>query len=234
MHREVFAGRDAAAADGRRDARRDRRGGARCSPTRRAREVDMVFQFEHVGLDQGADASGTCRPLRLRDLKASLRPLAGRARPTSAGTASTGTTTTSRGSVSRFGDDGRAPASRSAKMLGTVLHLHRGTPYVYQGEELGMTNVAVRRDRRLPRHRVAQPLRRGGRRAARTPDDVLAALRHDEPRQRPHADAVGRARRTPASPPATPWIAGQPQPRRDQRRGRSATTPTRSSTTTAG
>lgn len=29
---------------------------------------------------------------------------------------------------------------RSAKLLGTVLHLHRGTPYVYQGEELGMTN----------------------------------------------------------------------------------------------
>ena len=26
-------------------------------------------------------------------------------------------------------------------MLGTVLHLHRGTPYVYQGEELGMTNA---------------------------------------------------------------------------------------------
>jgi oligo-1,6-glucosidase len=30
---------------------------------------------------------------------------------------------------------------RSAKALGTLLHLHRGTPYVYQGEELGMTNV---------------------------------------------------------------------------------------------
>ena len=29
----------------------------------------------------------------------------------------------------------------SAKTLGTVLHLHRGTPYVYQGEELGMTNA---------------------------------------------------------------------------------------------
>src|SRR3712207_7459529 len=30
---------------------------------------------------------------------------------------------------------------RAAKMLGTVLHLHHGTPYVYQGEELGMTNA---------------------------------------------------------------------------------------------
>jgi oligo-1,6-glucosidase len=42
--------------------------------------------------------------------------------------------------VSRFGDDGRFRVE-SAKLLGTILHLHRGTPYVYQGEELGMTNV---------------------------------------------------------------------------------------------
>jgi oligo-1,6-glucosidase len=42
--------------------------------------------------------------------------------------------------VSRFGDDGEHRV-RSAKMLATVLHLHRGTPYVYQGEELGMTNA---------------------------------------------------------------------------------------------
>jgi glycosidase len=45
--------------------------------------------------------------------------------------------------VSRFGDDG-AHRVRAAKMLGTVLHLHRGTPYVYQGEELGMTNAPFR------------------------------------------------------------------------------------------
>ncbi len=42
--------------------------------------------------------------------------------------------------VSRFGDDGPHRV-RSAKLLATILHLHRGTPYVYQGEELGMTNA---------------------------------------------------------------------------------------------
>jgi oligo-1,6-glucosidase len=41
--------------------------------------------------------------------------------------------------VSRFGDDGRH-RERCAKTLATVLHLQRGTPYVYQGDELGMTN----------------------------------------------------------------------------------------------
>ena len=43
--------------------------------------------------------------------------------------------------VTRFGDDSAEHRVASAKTLGTVLHLHRGTPYVYQGEELGMTNA---------------------------------------------------------------------------------------------
>ena len=43
--------------------------------------------------------------------------------------------------VSRFGDD-RNYRTESAKMLGTCLHMMKGTPFVYQGEELGMTNVA--------------------------------------------------------------------------------------------
>jgi oligo-1,6-glucosidase len=42
--------------------------------------------------------------------------------------------------VSRFGDDGEHRV-RSATMLATVLHLHRGTPFVYRGEELGMRNA---------------------------------------------------------------------------------------------
>ena len=42
--------------------------------------------------------------------------------------------------VSRFGDDEKFPVE-SAKMLAAVIHLMRGTPYIYQGEELGMTNA---------------------------------------------------------------------------------------------
>ncbi|PLW74700.1 glucohydrolase, partial [Streptomyces sp. DJ] len=102
-------------------------------------EVDMVFQFEHVGLDHG-DGKFDPRPLRLTDLKASL------------GRWQTGLRKTGWNSlywnnhdqprvVSRFGDDGERYRTRSATMLATVLHLHRGTPYVYQGEELGMANA---------------------------------------------------------------------------------------------
>jgi oligo-1,6-glucosidase len=43
--------------------------------------------------------------------------------------------------VSRFASDDPRYRVRAAKLLGTVLHMHRGTPYVYQGEELGMTNL---------------------------------------------------------------------------------------------
>ncbi len=100
-------------------------------------ELDMVFQFEHVGLDQ-ADSKWEHRPLRLTDLKDSL----GRWQT---GLADVGWNSLywnnhdQPRAVSRFGDDGKYRV-RSAKALATVLHLHRGTPYVYQGEELGMTN----------------------------------------------------------------------------------------------
>jgi oligo-1,6-glucosidase len=102
-------------------------------------EVDMVFQFEHVQLDAGDGGKWDLRPLDLRDLKASL----GRWQ---VGMGDVGWNSLywnnhdQPRAVSRYGDDGRY-RMESAKALGTVLHLHRGTPYVYQGEELGMTNA---------------------------------------------------------------------------------------------
>jgi oligo-1,6-glucosidase len=98
----------------------------------------MVFQFEHVNIDHGQGKFDVL-PFDLRLLKASL----GRWQT---GLADTGWNSLYWNNhdqprvVSRFGDDG-AHRVDSAKLLATVLHLHRGTPYVYQGEELGMTNV---------------------------------------------------------------------------------------------
>jgi oligo-1,6-glucosidase len=136
MHREVFAGRDALLTVGEmpdvtlEDAR------LFTDPARK--ELDMVFQFEHVGLDHRAGKWDSF-PLDLRALKRSF----GRWQ---AGLADVGWNSLYWNNhdqpriVSRWGDDGEY-RERSAKLLGTVLHLHRGTPYVYQGEELGMTNV---------------------------------------------------------------------------------------------
>jgi oligo-1,6-glucosidase len=102
-----------------------------------SREVHMVFQFQHMGIDRGA-SKWDVLPFDVRRLKDTLGLW-------QEGLADVGWNSLYWNNhdqprvVSRFGDDGEH-RERSAKALGTVLHLQRGTPYVYQGEELGMTN----------------------------------------------------------------------------------------------
>jgi oligo-1,6-glucosidase len=168
-------------------------------------EIDMVFQFEHVQLDQGA-SKWEVHPLALRDLKATF----GRWQ---AGLADVGWNSLYWNNhdqpriVSRFGDDGEHRV-RSAKMLGTVLHLHRGTPYVYQGEELGMTNfpfggIEAFRDIESLNH-YAEAVAAGD-----PPHHVLAALRamgRDNARTPMQWDATAHAGFTTG----TPWLAVNP------------------------
>ncbi len=98
-------------------------------------ELNMVFQFEHTGLDYDEKGKWTTKRFYLPDLKENLskwqNELEGQAwnslywdnhdQPRI---------------VSRLGDD----SPLSAKCIATVLHMMKGTPYIYQGEELGMTN----------------------------------------------------------------------------------------------
>lgn len=153
MHREVFAGRpDRLLTVGEMPGVTVEQARAFTDPARA--EVDMVFQFEHVGLDHGPGGKFDVRPLRLTDLKASF----GRWQ---AGLSDVGWNSLYWDNhdqprvVSRFGDDGHF-RRESATMLATVLHLHRGTPYVYQGEELGMTNAHFTR---LDQYRDIETLR---------------------------------------------------------------------------
>jgi oligo-1,6-glucosidase len=104
--------------------------------------LNMIFQFEHMVLDVDPDVplGWSWQPVELADLKRVMtrwqndlegkgwnsQYLSNHDQPRQ---------------VSRFGDDGRYRVE-SAKMLATFLHLLQGTPYIYQGEELGMTNVA--------------------------------------------------------------------------------------------
>ena len=102
-------------------------------------ELDMIFTFEHMGLDHGPAGRFDVVPLDLRELKSTMARW-------QTGLQSAGWNSLYWENhdqpriVSRFGDDGEY-RRESATMLATVLHLHRGTPYVYQGEELGMTNA---------------------------------------------------------------------------------------------
>jgi len=103
------------------------------------KELNMVFQFEHMDLDSGPHGKWDLKPLELKDLKQTMtkwqKELEGK------GWNSLYLNNHDQPRVvSRFGDDLNYRVE-SAKMLGTLLHLMQGTPYIYQGEELGMTNV---------------------------------------------------------------------------------------------
>jgi oligo-1,6-glucosidase len=110
--------------------------------------------------------------------------------------------------VSRFGDDSPRYRRDSATCLATLLHLHRGTPYVYQGEELGMANAPFTsiedfRDVESLNH-FAQAVAHG-----EDPDTVLAALRRmgrDNARTPVQWDASAGAGFTTG----TPWLPVNP------------------------
>ena len=137
-------------------------------------EVDMVLQFEHMELDQGPGGKFDYRPLRLQDLKASLGRWQVGLAPVGWNSLYWDNHDQAR-AVSRFGSKDPVYRELSAKLLATVLHLHRGTPFVYQGEELGMTNFPFSSVEEftdiesLNFYRQATEL-------GRDPDEVLASL----------------------------------------------------------
>ena len=103
----------------------------------------------------------------------------------------------------------RSTGSRRPSCSATVLHLHRGTPYVYQGEELGMTNVPFATRRRLPRHRVGQllpPGRRGGWRRRGDPAPTCGSAAATTPAPR----CSGTTPRNAGFTTGKPWSATNP------------------------
>lgn len=105
-------------------------------------ELQMVFQFEHMGLDDDpVMGKWTDKKVPLLALKQTMSKWQ---------TALNGRAWNSlywnnhdqARAVSRFGNDLPEYRVVSAKMLANCLHMMQGTPYIYQGEELGMTNVA--------------------------------------------------------------------------------------------
>ena len=105
-------------------------------------ELSMVFQFQHIGLDQqpGKD-KWDIAPLSLPALKECFRGW-------QQGLHGTGWNSLFMNNhdlprvVSRWGND-QEYRVESAKMLATMLHGMQGTPYIFQGEELGMTNIKL-------------------------------------------------------------------------------------------
>lgn len=185
-----------------------------CATVQQAREIthpetgvlDMVFQFEHMDVDsQPGQGKWALRPLPLPELKASLSRW-------QSGLHGQGWNSLywcnhdQPRVVSRFGDDSPRYRVRSARMLATALHLMQGTPFVYQGEELGMSNVkwpdishyrdietlnmyrVATTERRLKPAQVLRSIHAKGRDNARTPMQWTAG---------PHAGFTT----------GTPWLA---------------------------
>jgi oligo-1,6-glucosidase len=207
MHRDVFDGRDRVFLTvGEMPGVTVEEARLFTDPARR--EVDMVFQFEHVNVDHGA-TKWELRPLHLPALKAIMARW-------QTGLADVGWNSLYWNNhdqprvVSRFGDDRPQFRVASAKALGTVLHLHRGTPYVYQGEELGMANypfagVEEFRDVESLNHYHAAVG------AGEAPDDSLAGMRsvsRDNGRTPMQWDPSVHAGFCP--PDVQPWIAVNP------------------------
>ncbi|MGW5951064.1 oligo-1,6-glucosidase [Bacillus mycoides] len=103
------------------------------------KELQMVFQFEHMDLDSGEGGKWDVKPCSLLTLKQNLTKWQKALEQTGWNSLYWNNHDQPR-VVSRFGNDG-VYHTESAKMLATVLHMMKGTPYIYQGEEIGMTNV---------------------------------------------------------------------------------------------
>ena len=135
-------------------------------------ELSMVFQFQHMCLDQEAE-KWDFRPLYLPDLKKCYCAW-------QQGLYGEGWNSLFLNNhdlpriVSRWGNDSPEHRVMSAKMLATMLHGMQGTPYIYQGEELGMTNI------RLPIGEYVdleiQNIYRERTEAGWHPDDVMASI----------------------------------------------------------
>jgi oligo-1,6-glucosidase len=102
-------------------------------------EVNMIFTFEHMDLDSAPGGKWNLKPLNLVDLKENLSKWQTALHNKGWNSLYWNNHDQPR-IVSRFGND-QEYRVESAKMLATCLHFMQGTPYIYQGEEIGMTNV---------------------------------------------------------------------------------------------
>ncbi len=102
-------------------------------------ELDMIFQFEHVELGSGEFGKWNDTPVPFKEFKKVMNKWQAQLDGKAWNSLYLGNHDQPR-SVSRFGNDGRYRVE-SAKLLATLLLTMQGTPYIYQGEELGMTNV---------------------------------------------------------------------------------------------
>ncbi len=104
-------------------------------------ELDMVFQFDHMHLDYDENGKYSKNRVPLVELKRVMTEWQDKMYENDGWNSLYWSNHDQARAVSRFGNDSEEYRVVSAKMLGTCLHMMQGTPYVYEGEEIGMTNA---------------------------------------------------------------------------------------------
>ena len=105
-------------------------------------ELSMVFQFDHMHLDYGEHGKFSNVRFKLSDLRNVMTEWENKLENHGWNSLYWSNHDQPR-ATTRFGDDGTYRVE-SAKMLGTLLHMMKGTPYIFEGEELGMKDVPFR------------------------------------------------------------------------------------------
>ena len=104
-------------------------------------ELNMIIHFDHMGLDEGEDGKFSLpQKIDLLELKEITSKWQYKLEEENGWHSNYLSNHDQPRMVSRFGDDGKYRVE-SAKMLATFLHTIKGTPFIYQGEEIGMTNT---------------------------------------------------------------------------------------------
>ena len=105
------------------------------------KELNMVFHFDHMHLDYDENGKYATNRVPLVALKKVMTQWQDKMHECNGWNSLYWCNHDQARAVTRFGNDSEEYREISAKMLGTCLHMMQGTPYIYQGEELGMTNV---------------------------------------------------------------------------------------------
>lgn len=211
MRREVFEGRDGFLTVGEAPGITPPRNEHITNPANK--ELDMLFLFDHVGEGEGR-SKWELVPFSMPWLRGKLAAQQDAVKD--AGWASLFFCNHDQPRVvSRWGDDS-SEESRvlSAKAFGLLLHMHRGTPYIYQGEELGMTSAHFTS---LEQYRDLESLNAFKQRVEeakiQTPESMMASLEkisRDNARTPMQWDGSKYAGFMPPDASGEPWIAVNP------------------------
>lgn len=104
-------------------------------------ELNMVFHFDHMHLDYDENGKYAKTRVNLVDLKQVMTTWQEKMQECGGWNSLYWSNHDQARAVTRFGNETPKYRVLSAKMLGTVLHMMQGTPYIFEGEELGMTNA---------------------------------------------------------------------------------------------